>query len=174
MFSTGCCSIVLTNNSIHSSLPPLSAGMNFLFFSSMYRSVFTLTGRSSVSSNKYGSIMSLRPFTEMPLMICLGGALLWVWLESFCLKSSSEIVVEFWHQLISSRNRTQQFWSSAARNILLIDTLKLGNKTLDLYDLPGEQNPGLSWYEVIAIIEWIRLFGSPYSCTSNLKTHLAL
>jgi len=60
-----------------------------------------------------------------------GGALLWIWLERPCLESPSEIFFDF-GQLISSRKRPLQFWSSLARNIVLLDPLILGNKTLEV------------------------------------------
>ena len=57
-----CCSILLINHSIHVHFRfCLSAGMNFLFIGSMYRSVFTITRRQSESSNQHDAVMPLRP-----------------------------------------------------------------------------------------------------------------
>jgi len=80
-----------------------------------------------------GQCIALRSFSyRMHTWICPEGASLWIWLERVCLERPSEKSFEF-GQLTSSWNRPLQSWSSPARNILLLDPLKLWNKTLELY-----------------------------------------
>ena len=107
------------------------------------------------------------------LRVCPGAALLWVWLERFCLESPCGIVVEF-GKLISSRNRPLQSWSSPERIILLLDPVKLRIKLWSSnYDLPGKQKLGLIWYEMITIIKWIHHFGPPvYKIRKTQLTNL--